>query len=291
VGGCGSSSSSGGDAGAAGIPGVSGAGGASAIAGASGTAGGLGTAGGGAAATMSDLCADAPADLATSKQHSRTCSLGDDARFFVRAAPYTKVLIEIASTKSATPSKAATDHLVAVMGDLLDKSGGVTVTADPPMDDIGHPISTAEAAAIEDTSRTHFSLGDTVVFYYLVVSESSTDDTSSGTILGYSYRPSSMVVFQKNIDAAAGGLGQPSRDVVESTVVAHEFGHILGLVNLGTPMQTPHEDSAHKGHDVNTACLMYWANNSSAGLANLLTGGNVPDYDAACRADVAALKN
>jgi hypothetical protein len=58
-----------------------------------------------------------------------------------------------------------------------------------------------------------------------------------------------------------------------------------------TPMQTPHEDPAHPKHDVNNACLMYWANNSSAGLANLLTGGTVPDYDANCRADLAALKN
>jgi hypothetical protein len=244
---------------------------------------------GGPTAT-SDLCASPPADLTTSQQHSRTCALGDDARFFVRSAPYTKVVIEIGSTKSATPSQAATDHLVAIMGDLLDKSGGVTVMHDPPVDDVATPMSLAQAAAVEDGSRTQFPLNDTVVFYYLVVSTSSTDDSAAGTILGYSYRPSSMVVFQKNIDASAGGIGQPSRDDVESTVVAHEFGHILGLVNAGTPMQTPHEDSAHPKHDVNSACLMYWANNSSAGLANLLTGGTVPDYDANCRADITALK-
>ena len=241
------------------------------------------------APVVSDLCKNPPADLATSKQRSQSCSLGDDARFFVRSAPYSKVVIEVGSTKIATPSKAATDHLVAVMGSLLDKSGGVTVLLDSPIDDVGHPITLAQAGALEDGARTQFSQGDTVVFYYLVVSDGSTDDTSAGTVLGYAYRPSSMVVFQKSIFANSGGLGQPSRDIVESTVVAHEFGHILGLVNARTPMQTPHEDSAHPKHDVNTACLMYYANNSSAGLANLLSGGAVPDFDTACRADVAAL--
>ncbi|MEO7111869.1 MAG: peptidase [Polyangiaceae bacterium] len=246
---------------------------------------------GGSQGSTSPACATAPTDLASSQNHEHSCGLGDDARSFVRGAPYSKIIIEVGSTKSATPSQAAISHLMSVMGDLLDKPGGVTVVTDAPVDDVSGALSISQVAAMEDASRAQYSMGDTAVFYYLVVSTNSTDDNSAGSILGEAYRPSAMVVFQKTIDANSGGLGQPTRDVVESTVVAHEFGHILGLVNTGTPMQTPHEDSAHPKHDVNTACLMYWANNSSAGLANLLTGGNVPDYDANCRADLAALKN
>ena len=217
-----------------------------------------GDGGGGSQGSTSPACATAPTDLASSQNHERSCGLGDDARSFVRGAPYTKVVIEIGSTKSATPSQAAIAHLMSVMGDLLDKPGGVTVVTDAPVDDVSGALSIDQVAAMEDASRTQYSMGDTAVFYYLVVSTNSTDDNSSGSILGEAYRPSAMVVFQKTIDANSGGLGQPTRDVVESTVVAHEFGHILGLVNAGTPMQTPHEDPAHPKHDVNTACLMYW---------------------------------
>ena len=245
---------------------------------------------GGTPPATSDRCRDPPVDLDTSKRHARTCALGDDARYFVRGAPYANVVVEIGSTKSATPSKAATDHLLVVMHDLLDKSGTITVVVDPPIDDVGHPITLAEAAALEDASRTRFAQADTGVFFYLVVAETSSDDNAQGRILGYAYRPSSMVIFQKTIFEVSGGLGQPSHDIVESTVVAHEFGHILGLVNSGTPMQSPHDDTAHPKHDTNTACLMYWANNSSAGLANLLSGGVIPPFDAACLADVNALK-
>ena len=73
-------------------------------------------------------------------------------------------------------------------------------------------------------------------------------------------------------------------------MVAHEFGHILGLVNAGTAMQSAHEDTAHPKHDTVAGCIMYWANNSSELVANLVNGGVVPDFDPNCRADVAALK-
>jgi hypothetical protein len=242
----------------------------------------------GAAPPKAALCVDPPADLAASKARAQGCGLGDEAAFFVRRAPYTKVVIEVGSTKSAVPRQAAIDQLTKVMKDLLDKPGGVTVKMDPPIDDVGHALTLAEVRAMEDASRTQFAQGDTEVFYYLVVNESSTDDTAEGKVLGYAYRPTSMTIFQKTINAISGGLGQPSRDVVESTVVAHEFGHVLGLVNTGTAMVAPHEDAAHPKHDSNTKCIMYYANNSSELVANLLAGGVIPDFDQACRDDIAA---
>ena len=130
------------------------------------------------------------------------------------------------------------------------------------------------------------------MFFYLVVSDPSADDSGNLKVLGEAYRASSMVVFQGSIKSVSGGLGQPSADIVESAVVAHEYGHVLGLVNISTPMVTPHQDTAHGAHDTNTKCLMYYLNNSSAGLAgNLLSGGTVPDFDAQCRADLAAVRD
>lgn len=244
----------------------------------------------GATPPKTALCTDPPSDLATSKQRARSCGLGDEAAFFVRATPYTRVVVEVGSTKSAVPRQAAIDQLTKVMKDLLDKPGGITVKVDAPVADVGHALTLDEVRAIEDASRTEFAQGDTAVFYYFVVSESSTDDSAQGKVLGYAYRPTSMVIFQKTIDAVSGGLGQPSRDVVESTVVVHELGHVLGLVNTGTAMQSPHEDTAHPKHDSNTKCIMYYANNSSELIANLIGGGVTPDFDAACRADLAAYK-
>ena len=170
---------------------------------------------------------------------------------------------------------------------MIDKPGGVTVMMTKSgIPAPGHALTLDEVRAIEDANRTLFLTADTAVFYYLVVSDPSADDTAQFKVLGLAHRASSMVVFEGTIASISGGLGQPSRDVVESTVVAHEFGHILGLVNAGTPMVQPHEDAAHGAHDVNKDCLMYFANNSSEFVANLLGGGVVADFDAQCKADL-----
>ena len=74
---------------------------------------------------------------------------------------------------------------------------------------------------------------------------------------------------------------------METTVILHEFGHILGLTNFGAPQQSPHEDSANPKHcDVET-CLMYYAATSGPSLMNN-SGGTVPQLDAQCIADLQA---
>jgi len=237
------------------------------------------------------LCGAAPpADVATAKARSQNCALGADAKFFVSASTYRKVVIEVVATSGATPRQSALDHLVGLFGDVTDKPGGATVVMGPDAPAFGHAPTLAEIRALEDRVRTRFADGDTAVFFFLVTSDPYVEDTQDAKVLGLAHRPSSMVVFQKTIDGISGGLGQPSRDIVEKTVVAHELGHVLGLVNLGTAMRQMHEDAAHAGHDSNASCLMYFANNSSKVVANLLQGGVVPDFDAACSADLGALR-
>ena len=96
-----------------------------------------------------------------------------------------------------------------------------------------------------------------------------------------------MVLFGKKIHDNSGGLGQASRTKLEATVLEHEFGHILGLVDIGTPMQTNHKDAAHGNHCNNTNCLMYYTSETTDILGFLITG-NIPSFDANCIADMHA---
>jgi hypothetical protein len=85
----------------------------------------------------------------------------------------------------------------------------------------------------------------------------------------------------------SGGFSQPSRETVETTVLQHEFGHILGLVGNGTPTVQDHQDEANGAHcDVDT-CLMYFAVRTSDFVNNLM-GGNVPELDSQCIQDLQA---
>ena len=79
----------------------------------------------------------------------------------------------------------------------------------------------------------------------------------------------------------------PSTAKLESTVLQHEFAHILGLVNNGTPLVDNHHDDEHEGHCDNQDCLMYYLAETSDIAANLF-GISAPTLDANCRADLQA---
>ena len=106
-------------------------------------------------------------------------------------------------------------------------------------------------------------------------------------MLGVAYASTSMCIFEETIIDNTGGLGQASRADVEEGVLKHEFGHILGLVNLGTALQTQHEDGQHAKHCNVQDCLMYYAIETGDFFASLL-GGGVPELDAQCIADLRA---
>ena len=82
-------------------------------------------------------------------------------------------------------------------------------------------------------------------------------------------------------------MGQPSRELVESSVIQYEIGHILGLVNTGTEMVEDHQDEENGHHCTDDDCLMYYAIESADMISNIL-GGSIPDLDEKCKQDLRA---
>ena len=80
-----------------------------------------------------------------------------------------------------------------------------------------------------------------------------------------------MCLFGKTINDNSGSIGQTSRTKLQTTVFEHELGHLLGLVDLGSPMQTNHKDAANGNHCNNTNCLMYYKSETTdiLGFLNL----------------------
>ena len=58
----------------------------------------------------------------------------------------------------------------------------------------------------------------------------------------------------------------------------HEFGHLLGLVNLVYKSPVDHEDKDHPGHSNNEDSVMYWAV-ESADIGNIITGQLPDEFD------------
>jgi hypothetical protein len=100
------------------------------------------------------------------------------------------------------------------------------------------------------------------------------------------YRNTSFVIFEETIQGFSGQPLAPGTAVLETTVLNHEFGHLLGLVNAGTPLLSDHQDVAHGRHCTDEDCLMYWTAETGEGLVNMISGGTVPTLDSQCRADL-----
>ena len=209
-------------------------------------------------------------------------SVGASASDLLSSAKYKSLKIEIQYMPGFAPDPGAVNHLTNVLSGRLNKSSISVVSKEIPASS-SSVLSIDQVRSIEEQNRTSFTTDTMISVYFLYTNGKFTDNN----VLGAAYRNTSMVIFGKPIHDNSGGLGQTSRTKLESTVLEHEFGHILGLVDIGSPMQTNHKDAAHGSHCNNTNCLMYYASETTDILGVLLTG-NIPPFDANCVTDLKA---
>jgi hypothetical protein len=210
-------------------------------------------------------------------------SVGFSANQLLSAGTYKSLKIEVQFMTGYAPDATALNHLQDVLNTYLNKPLGISIiTKEIPSASSG-TLSIDQVRTIEEQNRTVFTTGEQIGVYFLYTNGNFTDNN----VLGAAYRNTSMVLFGKKIHDNSGGLGQANRTKLEATVLEHEFGHILGLVDIGSPMQTNHKDAAHGNHCNNTSCLMYYASETTDILGFLITG-NIPSFDANCIADMRA---
>lgn len=212
---------------------------------------------------------------------------GDFATDYLVGAPYDKLEVEVDYVAGRAPDAGALETLRQTLEEICNKPGGVTIVVDDEIPDQGAPGWTTQAAEdMEIAWRDRYRDAErgVAVMYFLYLDGNSASDSESGRILGFAYHGSSLVMFADTMeDVSLGllGLGE-----VEPTVLLHEAGHVLGLVNNGVGMVDDHEDPEHNHHDVSDGCLMYWAAETDA-IGEIL-GSGTPEFDAACRADLKA---
>ena len=104
-----------------------------------------------------------------------------------------------------------------------------------------------------------------------------------------------MVIYESTIRQLAGRSPQITTTDVEAATLTHEFGHLLGLVDLGTPEVNPHEDPAAENHCLTDGCLMRAELEFGGGLMALMEKraakglAQIPVLDAECINDLQAI--
>ena len=210
-------------------------------------------------------------------------AVGFSSNQLLSSGTYKSLKIEVQYMPGYAPDAAALNHLQNVLTAYLNKPSGITIVTKEIPGASSTTLSVDQVRKIEEENRTVFTTGDQIGVYFLFTNGNYTDNN----VLGVAYRNTSMVLFGKKIHDNSGALGQASRTKLEATVLEHEFGHILGLVDIGTPMQTNHKDASHGNHCNNTNCLMYYAAETTD-ILGILINGNIPSFDANCAADLHA---
>ena len=136
-----------------------------------------------------------------------------------------------------------------------------------------------EIDSLEQANRTAFNDGSTLAVYiYFADAPSDGDDEEEGLVtLGAVFRNTSMVIFESTIRNLASRANGITLSDIETATLNHEFGHLFGLVNLGTEAINDHEDMDAPNHCNVPGCLMQaqleFGSPAARGLVSLTSKG------------------
>mgnify|MGYP002780792053 CR=1 FL=1 len=204
---------------------------------------------------------------------------------FLSADNYRSMQIQVVFEKGFAPENETLEQLRQFLVKHLNKPDGIEIiSTEIPLQNSG-VYSVEKIREIETKYRSVFRKGTQVSAFVFFAGGDYQNNQGDAKVLGIAYGESSMCVFEKTVEEFSGGLTQPSQKTVESSVLNHEFGHVLGLVNNGTKPVSEHQDAAHGRHCDDKNCLMYYATETSDLISNLI-GENVPGLDDNCINDL-----
>jgi hypothetical protein len=218
-------------------------------------------------------------------EFNHTHGPGQSGEAFISNTTYDQLVVEIQYMPDSAPDQESIHNLQGFLEQHLDKS---TVTILEPQEipsDGQESYTASDLRNIEEVNRQEFTDGSLLAAYVLFLD----GEYVTESVLGIAYYNTSTAYFGNTINGISGGLGQPSRTKIESTVFAHEFGHLMGMVNNGTDAQADHHDRENGAHCTVEKCLMYFSVETTDFFANLFDG-SIPEFDDFCVADIEAAK-
>jgi predicted Zn-dependent protease len=218
------------------------------------------------------------------KNHKQ--SVGSSAGDILSDKKYEKLTVQIIYMTGYRPTDGAIDNLREMLTERCDKSDGISIVFKEIAAQNKSSYTLSDVKEIEDAARSEFTTRNNIAVTVLFLDGPSADDQSNAVVLGIAYYNTSVAIFESTVHDYSNQLNEPERYKLETVVLNHEMGHFFGLVNLGTPLQSSHEDGSYPGHCNNPDCLMYWEAETGSAIANLIGSNPIPDFDANCISDL-----
>lgn len=201
---------------------------------------------------------------------------------YLRDDRFTEWVIEIDYVQGQRPRADALNTLQDRLEDLARKDS-IKIVLDDSLPETNRDWNIESLLDYKRQHQDFHSEGDRIVTWVAYV-DGEWPGSGNGNVLGVALSDHETVAIMKEDIDSAGFLFVSAADV-ERTVLVHEFGHIIGLVDNGIPMQTPHGDGT--GHSDNSNSVM-WAAVETFNGANQLRGAPPDTFDADDKRDVCA---
>lgn len=215
-------------------------------------------------------------------------SVGDSSNDLLSNQKFDTLFVELFYVKGLKPRTNTIDNLQSFLNARLNKPGGIQIEL-KEIESPGKAVYTiSDVKGLEDSIRTAYNSVRRITVSGIFIDGKYSENTENGTVLGVAYRNTSFVIFEETVQDFSDQPLSPSTTVLESTVLNHELGHLLGLVNAGTTPQSDHQDVEHGRHCTTEDCLMFWAAETGEGLLNMIGGGSISELDSECLADLKA---
>ncbi len=220
---------------------------------------------------------------------------GDSGHDILSNDKFSNLELEIAYVTGFKPSQEAMDGFVAFLRERTFKQDIEVLYRELPSPSEEN-LTLQEIAELEEENRTAYNNGAILAIYiYFADAPSVDDDVDEGLVtLGAVYRNTSMIIYEKTVRELAARSNQISNADVESATLHHEFGHLFGLVNLGTVAVNDHEDADALNHCNIPGCLMGAELQFGDGILGMLQSmaskglAEAPGLDAECILDLQA---
>lgn len=208
---------------------------------------------------------------------------GSSAGEFLSRTNFKSLKIEIHYMPGLKPDQLAVDMFMDMLRERLDKPLGIFVDLkeiDPTLKTI---FTIEDISNIESQNRTCFSNGNQLAAYILIISGAY----YKGDILGLAYKNTSICLFDEPLKYYSIEITDDTRAKIIAMLLEHEFGHLFGLVDMGTPMLIDHLDAKNESHCNNSSCLMH--HTFEMNTRELIRRfAEIPSFDVNCLADMHA---
>ena len=170
---------------------------------------------------------------------------GDSARDILSNDIFDTLVIEIAYVTGFKPTESAITQFTDYLKEHTFKEEielVYTELSSPSEDE----LTLQEIADLETKNRTVFNIGSSLgIYIYFSDAPAEGDDLEDGLVtLGSVYRNTSMIIHEVTVRELATLSSSINEADVETTTLNHEFGHLFGLVDLGTDMVNDHQSES-----------------------------------------------